>query len=217
MLDAPSDRFFAFRRDNLYAWEAAITQLFPAAIPDSSAWNDRAAIVRVLQRLARPHGLCHVYLPSGGGLDLNGASDSSEPDCIELHLEELCVRVRPLQLLFESLGDEYEWAYFRLETCSEPGGNAEAHEDRRDLGLVLEPFAAVPMPPTVSSGPSARRTPAAASHNGRIIDRFNSGAFAFFAKGSLYNWTTRLCETRHNDMTSHEFASYLRELQERYQ
>ena len=124
-------------------------------------------------------------------LDLKGAADSAEPDCITLHFVEdpPCI-VKPKVLIFQSFDKPYEWAYFRLETKGlEPSGWYEnltgikeeltelhpgeyIHRNYWDAGYYEfdETGRELPLPDTA-----------------RIVFRYLSGSFLFFAKASPYN------------------------------
>lgn len=201
-----------FRQWNLAAWTKQLQALFPYGIPDQASWKRVSEIVSVLTKLGRVTDLCHAFLPTGGGLDLAGAAESWETECVELKLGAAVKVVRASELSFEGFHDDLEWSYFRLE-CSglKPTGVYEGlrgpseelveivpgeYEDRSiwDSGVYYVDGQETPLPRTA-----------------RLVRRFLEGRFVLFAKGSLYNRNTHTYDGRHNGMTAEGFRVYIRQ------
>jgi len=200
-----------FQRRNLIEWRAALEGLFPEGIPQRKVWTNRDEIVTVLDEIGSQEWLNHTFLPSGGGLDLLGCSQSNEAECIDLDMGSIHV-LKPKSLAFESFGEELEWAYFRLEADTlMPTGIAELVYPNREFLTELEPGkygdpmlweqgflrvdetgAEVPLPDTV-----------------RPIRRYLRGSFVIFAKASSYNRDPATYDGRHARMTADDFRAYI--------
>jgi len=105
-------------------WEEVLKAIFKGPIPETSLWTDKKDIIRTLYFLGRNPELNRTYLPDGDRLHLKRGEDSAEPDCLDLHFVDhpVCI-VKPRTLTFQSFGQDYKWAYFRLETKDlEPSG-----------------------------------------------------------------------------------------------
>ncbi len=201
-----------FKTKNLEAWGRILGRIFPVAIPTRAVWNDRQSIIAVLKILGCVSDLTHVFFPNGGGLDLDGARESAESECIELDTGIACI-LKPAEFTFESFGPPYEqWAYFRIEAATlAPSGVYETlqepYEELTEIrsGLYVDRGA-------FDSGKY--------EIEGRVLDipssargiiRYLGGAFVIFAKGSLYNRNRDTYDARHAKMTAVEFRSHLTE------
>lgn len=202
-----------FEERNLIEWKETIKSLFPEGSPHNSEWYGNAAIIEVLNKLGAIRQLNHMFFPSGGGLTLNGAIYSTEPDCIELLTDGCPNIVKPQKLSFHFFGDEkYEWAYFRLETgILSPSGVYKDNDDFQYEELTeLKPDKYVdrkywdagyygsnengekPLPKTA-----------------RVVTRYFRGAFVIFATASIYNHTSSTYDARHNKMSSQKFEQHI--------
>ena len=201
------------RKNNLEEWEALLINLFHGRIPESRSWTEKKDIIKTLQLLGSKPNLSRVFSPDGGGLDLKGAADSAEPDCIALHfVENPPSIVKPEVLIFQSFDKPYEWAYFRLATKGlDPSGWYEnltgikeeltelhpgeyIHRSYWDAGYYEfdETGRELPLPGTA-----------------RIVFRYLSGSFLFFAKASPYNEVLSTDDEGHSKMTQEEFEEYI--------
>lgn len=207
--DDPREKF---RQRNLKEWKNFLLNLFANKIPQSKTWNNKTEIIKILNTIGEKPNLTHLFFPNGGGLDLTGAKNSAEDNCIELLFDRLAYIVKPDYLSFEYFGDEYEWAYFRLETLElKPSGiykeliynfeeltelNPKNYVDRYiwDQGFIEydENGDEKPLPKTA-----------------RVITRLFNGALVIFAKGSIYNRTNESYDAWHNKMEPAEFRKHI--------
>jgi serine/threonine-protein kinase len=104
-----------FRESNQKEWQKVQTKLFPISIPERAIWENIKDIIKVLKLVCTPEDLNHMFLPAGGGQDLEAVRMSEEKGCIELDLGSPNI-VKPKRLIFESFDFNPEWNYFRLES-----------------------------------------------------------------------------------------------------
>jgi hypothetical protein len=202
------------KKKYLNEWEEVLKEIFKGPIPDSLLWTDKKEIIRTLYFLGRNPELNLTYLPDGGRLPLKRGEDSAEPDCLDLHFMDhpVCI-IKPRILIFQSFGQAYEWAYFRLETKElEPSGWYEHltgikeelteispgdYADRKywDLG-------------SYEYDETGREIPL--SSRARIVIRYFSGSFVIFAKDSVYNEISSSNQENHLKMTETEFQEHIR-------
>jgi serine/threonine-protein kinase len=199
-----------FRTWNLTEWETMLNSLFPTAIPARAIWKARRSIIAVLQKIGSVKDLTHFFYPDGGGLDLDGARQSVEAECIELDTGVPTI-LKPRKLTFESFGRTHlEWAYFRLEAATlEPSGVYD------DLSGCDEELAEIRPGFYVSrsaldSGEyeedgEVRPTPETA----RGVMRYLRGTFVVFAKASTYNRTPTTYDGRHAKMPASAFRAHI--------
>lgn len=207
---SPEKEFFLH---NLAEWKSFLTELFHDNIPQSKTWKDRAEIIYILDKIGAQDHITHLFFPHGGGLDLTGANVSYEMNCIELHFDELVYIVKPDHLAFESFGDDYELAYFRLETCK-----------LRPSGVYDRAPSVCEYLTEISPGKYADRGVWAQGFIGyddigdevpltseaRPVGRIFSGSLVVFAKGSAYNRSPETYDAIHNEVTESEFREQVK-------
>ena len=203
-----------FRKENLKEWDRLLLELFNGHIPESFVWNKKEDIVDVLKHIGRYPNTTHTFLPTGGGSDLIGAEASVEPGCIELHFSQKSAGIlKPKTLIFQSFGEPYEWAYFRIETEDlAPSGVYENLKETWEEELT-----------EISPGEYKDRfywdegyykhdengKEIALPKTARVVIRFFSGSFVIFANSSSYNMTLSTYDGRHSKMTSDEFRQHI--------
>ena len=205
-----------FLRENRVNWIALQKEVFGDSAPDTQTWTHLDDIVRFLSRFSK-RDQSHVFLPSGGGIDLTGVRAAYEPDCIEL-LDGSSIAmahvVRPARLLFESIFECPGESYFRLETFALAPRVAP-----QDVPLVSEEAVGLPsgqyLPASAWNDQSykdrdGRDRPLPSS--ARLCFRWFSGTFVIFAKGSMYNLMNATYDGRHNKMTAPEFRGSIERL-----
>ena len=194
-----------FQRNKLQ-WKDVQNKLFPLGLPSRSIWEDRDDIIFILNQLAPTKDLNHMFLPDGGGLDLLGAKESYEPDCIELDFGSPII-LKPKRLIFESFNYEEEWNYFRLETDKlEPSGYFEKNVDREYL-TEIEPFVYSDYRCWEYDDINGNPLP----EGSRPIDRITCEcSFVIFQNTSQYNKIGSTYDGRHNKVSAEGFRKYIK-------
>ena len=206
-----------FRKKNLAEWESFLEELFPNNIPETITWNNKAEIISVLNKIGIEPNLAHLFFPDGGGSDLTGASNSYEAGCIELHCDRVAYIVKPDSLIFESFGNKYEWAYFRLEVLDlEPSGVYNSNISHSEELVELSPknYASRIVWDQGFIEYDENGDEISLPKTARLVFRILDGSFVIFAKGSFYNRTHESYDAMHNEMTSDEFKKKIYEMKE---
>lgn len=207
----------SFGERNMLEWAEAQRRLFPFGAPSRVTWEDPDQIVAVLTAISPRTDLNHMFLPHGGGLDLDGARRSLHEDCcIELSANSSTYLLRPARLMFESFRQDARWSYFRLEAGPlEPSGvyaadSGATNEVVTDLGggryvevghWDADEFEGAPLP-----------------QGSRVLRRAFSGSFVVFQKSSHYNrlgGRFNAYNGRHNTMSADAFRAHIAELADR--
>jgi hypothetical protein len=205
-----------FREESLTAWAGLLKDLFPSGAPTSAQWKgDLSSMSAILNQIASPPRTNHLFFPSGGGMDLLEAMPfDEEAGCLALRTGDNSFEVlKPSVLLFEAVGSEPDWAYFRLESeplkpCGvyddeEEADNEEGNENdgdqtessrkrRKIKELVRKSEEVVLVAPGIYAPRSAwdanEYEAEPLPETAQLVSRFLSGdPFVIFAKGSLYN------------------------------
>lgn len=181
----------SFREESLTAWRAVTEELSGKSA--SVTWTTVSDIVDVLDEIGKKAPLNHLFLPSGGGLDLEGATTGWESLCVELDVGGNTRIVRPasLQLVMPERDPLREWAYFLLQTGTlapsgvYENGPDEAFEAVLELapGKYVERFYWDEGYYGVDGAGDPRKLPDGA----RPINRCFGGSFLIMAKASGYN------------------------------
>lgn len=199
----------AFRETNPLEWADVQARMFPVVVPTRAVWEDVDLIVDVLTLLGEKPNLNHLFLPSGGGLDLHRAARSvREPGCIEFITNGCVSLLKPRRLMFESFLGDPQWNYFRLAADDlEPSGVYEdldqsvGHEELTDIGRKIyaerlywdcDEYEGGPLPP-----------------HSRPLMRYFRGAFVIFQKTSIYNRNPSTYDARHNNVSADGFREYI--------
>jgi hypothetical protein len=170
-------------------WIKAQNLLFPGSIPAASSWNKIEDIVHVLRTFSLPQAN-HLFLPSGGGIDMDGANPSLEPDCIEINDGPRAIELlKPKELQFESFAPYYSMSYLRLETeAIRPSGIYDDVTGQREELIEVEPLHYLPRSCWDEGGDydnEGNFIPL--PDNARIVVRRLGGVFLVANKGSLFN------------------------------
>lgn len=207
-----------FHERNQEQWFEIQTKLFPTSIPKRVVWEDINDIIKVLKVVCTYDNLNHLFMPSGGGLDLEDVRVSHEDGCIELDFQLIDI-VKPKRLLFESFGYDHEWNYFRLEADElEPSGvyevekGEEPYEKTHDREEVTQIYPGQYEDYNYLENSSYREqedyeyeSPKGMKH----VTRWFRGSFVIFCKRSVYNRNPSTYDGRHNKMTTDEFRDYI--------
>jgi serine/threonine protein kinase len=130
-----SENYKDFQTRNPLEWQELQKQLFPSSMPQRVIWENIEDIVYVLNLIGSIRALNHMFYPTGGGMDLEGARLGLEPSTIELIIDDKVVEIiKPKRLIFESFEFDAEWNYFRIETDElNPTGIDESSSTREEL------------------------------------------------------------------------------------
>ncbi len=195
---------------SLREWHSVVQPLFSSDMPAFHSWSGTRAIADVLNQT-----VCkianHMLYPRGGGMDLREVIPDVEPDCIELVTDGIPVIVRPDRLILESVGNDANGIFFRLETSNlRPSPcypDERTHEPWSEEVTRLGPSEYAPR----SIGEQGylridehgNRVPLP-RHAG-IVARISGGRFVIFAKGSIYNQDTRNYDGKHDKLSPDAF------------
>ena len=193
--------------DDSLQWRSIQQNIFPAIVPARVVWEDINDIVKVLSSIGSFEEINHMLYPDGGGLDLAGCKLGQESQTIELLIhEEKIDLVKPQRLVFENLGGEFEWNYFRLETDGlDPTGVGVVYEDCEEV-VEISPLRYIDRDYWDEGKYDGEELPL----NSRIVCRYLSGAFLIIQKTSPYNWFDMYVGL-HNRMNTDEFRDYVKE------
>ncbi len=200
-----------FQKSNLSQWKYVQKKLFGEIIPDRASWSSIEDVVNVLNLLGRMPNLNHMFIPSGGGIDLESIEIASESGCIALKESGTSI-VKPKRLIAENISKDYEWSYFRLELdelepvfgdviydLEEVTEDVPGHYVRWICGNYGHYDDGAPLP-----------------ENYRIVSRYIKGSFVIFLKTSIYNKIDGTYDARHNKMNADEFREYVKGLRKLY-
>lgn len=185
----------------------AIKTIFPNGIPSIAKWTDHKEIIDVLNAIGSFKNSNHLFYPDNGGLDLKGASPSLEPNCIEIKTSFNEI-LSPSSLTFHSFqnDDNFDWAFFRLQTNEIP--QTDTYDDNLDYteGLTeIAPLQYVDRSHWDYNDYQDEPLP----KNARLIIRRLKGSFVIFGKTSPYNRQTSTYDARHENYSEQEFSSYI--------
>lgn len=195
-----------YQERNKAEWNEIQQVLFPFSTPERVTWSNIKDIIDVLNLLAKSNSLNHMFLPNGGGLDLQKACFSSEENCIELNANDLIYILKPKRLLFESFQSDTQWNYFRLETSELSPLSEKKYADYGEEPLTeITPGSYTDYECYEYDDFNGKPLPDSARQLVRIL----RGDFVIFAKTSIYNKVSATYDGRHNKFNSDEFREYI--------
>lgn len=189
-----------------------MNELFSGEIPRNWTWVGLHDMLTILNKIGSVPNLNHTFSPTGGGLDLTAARLSKEPECIELDFDGIVSILKPRKLTFDSFGDDWEWAYFRIECSSlKPSGIYEATTRKSEELTEINPaqYKERSVWDDGFFGRDENGDEIPLPRHARAVTRHFSGAFVIFAKGSIYNANPGTYDARHNKMTEDEFRKHI--------
>lgn len=201
-----------YHEHNPLQWREAQQKLFPVAVPLCASWERFDDIIAVLNIIGKSSNLNHLFFPSGGGLDLEGAVKSHrEPDCIELITSGCINIVRPDKLVFYAFDDDPQWNYFRLETSGlHPSGVYQ--NLRKDLFYEEVTDVAGAVYADRSCWDDGEYGGESLPENSRLVSRYFHGSFVIFQKTSIYNMITETYDARHEKFGAERFRAHIAEM-----
>jgi len=198
---------------NLAEWPSKIGRLFPTIVPEFASWRGKVDILRVLGFLASHDGLNHMFIPSGGGLDLTDVVESArEGGCIELRCSRQALLLKPRMLEFYHIIESPRWSYFLLhaDALSPSGVAGAAPVDGQEIVTELPSGEYVDPMAWDRDEWNGKELPTGT----RQISRFLAGTFAFFQKSSPYNMIGPTYDARHSNLDPRKFLAHVRALRD---
>lgn len=204
-----------FKTKSLNAWERILNTIFDNKIPEEFTWTEKNEIIRILNIIGSEKSMNHMFFPGGGGMDLDGAEDSIEENCIDLIIGNVHLMINAKNMTFNSFGKNNEWSYFRIETNEI--GRSKISEDDYDANWKREEVGVLPNGNYISryewddkeyydaENDELKELPSKTY----LMVRNRKGSFVIFAKGSLYNEVPVTYDGRHNIMTAEEFKNLI--------
>ena len=208
---------------SLNLWTGLIRNLFPKGMPTAAVWTDLDSMGLVLNHIGSRRNASHMFYPTGGGMDLQGAIPfDEEPGCLALSTgRRVAEVVKPTALLFDSFGTELEWAYFRLEceplapcgVYKTEGKDDKTPPPKSEEVVLVEPGTYAERSAWDAVEFRGQRLPESA----QLITRsLGGGPFVIFAKGSLYSAVHArgfdAYDGRHAKMDAAEFRKFIAKL-----
>ncbi len=188
-------------------WKFLLECCFGENAPTSCSWENIDCIVNILNIISKRPATNHVFLPSGGGLDLRSAKKASEEGCVYLKLDYFTNLIRPKRLYLESFSNAI-FNYFLLELENvEPIEGIHVYNSWQK---VVEDY-----PAHYVSGKYAIYKVYDYDSGKPLPDGFKTlrrwlrGKFLIVSKSSPYNDASSTYDGRHNDCTAQEFHHYM--------
>jgi serine/threonine-protein kinase len=227
-----------FERRSRADWAHMIRNLSGGGSPSRVIWTNLGSIIEVLNACARMPDANHMFYPTRGGNDLEGAELASEEGCIALIAGGGPEIVRPRRLLLELIPAQVEWSYFRLEVDElEPALDRDdddhddvdgdvVEEDQRDHRVATRDslgFGEVEEAVEIAPGEYIERMywdegwygydeggePLPLPASARLVSRCLRGDFVIFAKLSPYNLDSSTYDARHAKLSTDQFREYI--------
>lgn len=205
-IDVQSD----YGKSNLSQWKYMQESIFNSSIPEMTQWKDRNKIVNILKLIGSMPSLNHMFIPTGGGMDLDFADIATEEGCIAMYAGSIHI-LKPNRLIFENVSDDHLWSYFRLELLEL---RAEVEKDNIDMESVTEyePGKYI----SWIHGNYGYYEDKPLPQSSRMVERILRGTFVFFAKSSVYNHISGTYDSRHDKFRTDEFRSYIEKMRSRW-
>jgi len=103
-------------------------------VPLHTEWRDIDSIIKILNDIGDMPGLNHMFLPTGGGQDVESAEYAKEEGCICLVAGGCNYILKPYKLELENYGEnDHRWSYFRLQLEEIEPISDTIYEDCREL------------------------------------------------------------------------------------
>lgn len=234
-MDEYQKRYEQTQKTQLELWKKLILDLVGDYRPDTIIFRTTEQIVNVLDKIGKSKASNHTFMPSGGGLDVEGCSNASEEGLIDINMGIAHI-VKPNSLTINLVSDNPEWWYLRLNCAHFPAsGVYEELEDetiteedsyKSKIDRELEGLAKYYGEELVEVSPGeyidrshwdesfldydedGNRTPL--PEEARLVNRMqNGGDFVIFSKFSLYNRTSSTYDGRHNLMDEEQFYEHI--------
>ncbi|MGG0419608.1 protein kinase [Priestia aryabhattai] len=201
-----------FKESNIQEWEFVIRKISPISIASDISWSDPSQIVTVLKLLSSIKSLNHMFMPSGGGMDLLNCHISNSPGFIELNFgPDYIVKLKPKKLSLNLFKDHFEWNYFLLETETIPPSGVYTYTDTDRSKIYKEPLLELSTDKYVESYHlnygvyNGDPLPS----NAREVHLGLKGSYCIFAKGSTYNSIPDTYSAYQDKMSAEDFKKFI--------
>ncbi|EJF52703.1 protein kinase family protein [Saprospira grandis DSM 2844] len=191
-------------------WRYIQNVLFPVSIPDAAVWSSFKDILNVLKLISNIDQLNYVFKPNDGHNNLIDVKKSSEDGCIELIFPGVIDIVKPKKLSFESMSENLNGSFFRLETYSlAPLGPSDFNDNMEYLceRISTQEYLPIEMYNDIVDGEGYDHI---SRDDIRQVRRFFSGDFVIFSKS--FRYTLMMKSDSHNKMSKENFNTYIRKL-----
>lgn len=202
------------QKRNYSEWEHLQNKLFPKTLPLHAEWSDLDSIIEILNNVGSLPGLNHMFLPNGGGMDIESARQAAEKECICVVAGSCNYILKPRKLELENYGNrDYMWSYFRLELEALESISGSVYEECCES--VIEDF---PGHYVESKLKNYERYDDGTEFpkDYKIVKRMLAGTIVIFPKQSIYNHISGTYDARHNKMSSIQFRHYMKTMRRDY-
>lgn len=198
-----------FELRNQSQWKYVQKKIVGTVIPSSMEWTNREQIAEVLKLISSFHSLNHMFMPTKGGMDINKVDLAAEEGCIAID----DIILKPKRLVYENIGNDFKWGYFRLEanTLNEIFG--EGYEGYFESITEITPgeYGSWILG---NYGRYENGDKLPAGYN--IVSRYLKGNFVIFSKSSIYNEISGTYDARHELCSRDAFREYIEKMREDY-
>ena len=189
-------------------WNLILNEIFPNGIPSFCKWTEKLEIIELLNRLGSFKDSNHLFYADGGGMDLDGATESYEKNCIEINTGTPEI-LSPKKLTFHSFPN-LEWAYFRIELNQLNQTKVYNYELEFEEELCeIEPLNYIALEHWDLQEYNNEQLP----KNARLVKRKLKGSFIIVGKESPYNRRSSTYDGRHYFYNDEEFRIYIETVQ----
>lgn len=204
------DDWWKIRNDDIKAhesqWKHIQKRLFGESNPSRMEWEDTNEIIKTLQVISSYSDLNHMFMPDGGGLDMDNVLQAAEEGCIQIEGNGSINIAKPNTLYYENISNDPMWSYFRVDF-----ENLELIEEKSESQSFEEVTEVLPGKYDKwiygNYGHDKQGNPLPDGY--RIVARYISGAIVIFSKASIYNEISGTYDGRHNKMNAKEFKEYI--------
>lgn len=194
----------AFRERNMKEWKSILETIFGGSIPEHYEWTLLHEISKTIDKLGGKN-LNHMLYPDGGGLDILGCEISTNyRNLLEINVGGIPSICKPDKLVFDSISNDPEWSYFRLELQEMESSNVYEDSSREEK-IWEELYEIAPNEfEAYSEYPSYEGS--------RHITRVLKGTLLIIPKSCFYNSIPSTYDGRHSRCTHVMFREYMKNL-----
>lgn len=185
-------------------WKHLSELLFNDLTPESAAYSGAQSVVKVLTEITHCQAYNHMFVPKGGGLDLDYVTSSAEDGCIKILGNGCWLIVKPRKLFFRGFRD-IRWNYFLLETEDLQAVLSPEHNDGWYEGVVEDTPGHYVDDKDACYGVYDYDSGVPFPTGWISAERVLRGKFLFVMKRGHYNQISATYDARHCDCTEQQF------------